>query len=64
MIPNLEELIDPRPNDGRRLAFCGMTMLPAAFECEWMKHSEVLQCAVVNQLCELLGCDYKELCNV
>jgi len=59
MIPNPEDLIDPRPNDGHRLAFCGMTVLPLAFECEWMKHSEVLQCAVVKQLSVLLGCDYK-----
>jgi hypothetical protein len=64
MIPNLEELIDPRPNDGNRLAVWGMTMLPVTFECEWMKHSEVLRCAVVQQLSVLLGCDYKELCNV
>ena len=64
MNPNLEELIDPRPTDGHRLAYCGMTMLPVAFECEWMKRSEVLQCAVVKELCELLGSDYNELCNV
>ena len=59
MIPNPEDLIDPRPNDGHRLAFCGTTMLPVTFECEWMKHSEVLQCAVVKQLSVLLGWDYK-----
>ena len=64
MIPNPEELIDPRPNDGHRRAFCGMTMLPVTFECDWMKHSEVLRSAVVKQLCVLLGCDYKEVCNV
>jgi hypothetical protein len=64
MISNFEQLIDPRPNDGHRLAFCGMTMLPVTFECEWMKHSEVLQCAVVKQLSVLLGCDYNGLCDV
>jgi hypothetical protein len=55
MISNLEELIDPRPHDGNRLAYCSMTMLPVTFECEWMKYNEVFQCAVVKELCELLG---------
>jgi hypothetical protein len=50
MNPNLEELIDPRPHDGNRLAYCGMTMLPVAFDCEWMKYNEVLRCAVVKEL--------------
>ena len=55
MNPNLEELIDPRPHDGNRLSYCGMTMLPVAFECEWMKYNEVFQCAVVKELGELLA---------
>jgi len=55
MISNLEELIDPRPHDGNRLAYCGMTMLPLAFECEWMKYNEMLQRAVIHELWELLG---------
>jgi hypothetical protein len=54
MIPNLATLIDPRPHDGNRLAYCGMTMLPVAYECEWMKYNEVLQCAMVQELWELL----------
>jgi hypothetical protein len=31
-----------------------MTMLPVAYECEWMKYNEVLQCAMVKELWELL----------
>ena len=46
MNPNLEELIDLRP----RHVYCGMTMLPVAFEGEWMKYNEVLGCAVVKVL--------------
>jgi hypothetical protein len=55
MISNSEELIDPRPHDGNRLAYCGMTMLPVAFECEWMKCNELLLRAVVDELCEVFG---------
>lgn len=55
MIPNLAELIDPRTHDGNRLAYCGMTMLPVAFEGEWMKYHEVLHRAVVKELWKLLG---------
>jgi hypothetical protein len=63
MNPNLEELIDPRPHDGNRLAYCGMTMLPVAFEYEWMKYSEVFQRAVVKELWELLGTEALRLCT-
>jgi len=52
MIPNLAELIDPRPHDGNRLAYCGTTMLPVVYECEWMKYNEVLQYAVVKEVWE------------
>lgn len=52
---NPEELTDPRAHDGNRLAYCGMTMLPVAFECEWMKYNEVLRCAVVRELMELFA---------
>lgn len=56
MIPNLAELIDPRPHDGNRLAYCGTTtMLPVVYECEWMKYNEVLPYAVVKEVWELLG---------
>ena len=55
MIANLAELIDPRPHDGSRITYCGMTMLPVAFECDWMKYNEVLQEAVVKEMCELFG---------
>lgn len=54
MIPNLATLTDPRPHDGNRLAYCGMTMLPVAYECEWMKYNDVLHCAMVKELWELL----------
>ena len=55
MNSNVEDLIDPRPHDGDRLAYCGMTVLPVAFECEWMEYNEVLKSAVVKELCELFG---------
>ncbi|QNI31308.1 hypothetical protein H7849_19775 [Alloacidobacterium dinghuense] len=62
MIPNLANLIDPRPRDGNRLAYCGMTMLPIAFECEWMQYNEVLQVALVKELWELLRNEALGLC--
>jgi len=46
----LAELVDPRPHDGDRFAYQGLTFLPVSYECDWMSSSEDLQDAVTREI--------------